>query len=58
MLDKQNIKRQLKTILHLVQYFVIFASINNVNQNKAKFAIPVQKYLEFSRGTAGMTKPN
>lgn len=58
MLEKQNIKRPLKTILHSVQYFVIFVRINNINQNKAKFAIPIQKYPEFSRGSAGMIKPN
>lgn len=55
MLEKQNTKRQLKTILHLDQYFVIFAGINNVNQNKPEFAMPIQKYLEISRDTAGMT---
>lgn len=43
MLEKQNTKRQLKTILYLLQYFVIFAWISNVYQNKAKFAMQFAK---------------
>lgn len=57
MLEKQNTTRRLKTI-HLLQYFVISAWINNVYQNKATFAM---QFAKISRNLKGenltQTKP-